>query len=251
MENLHENMEVPAQGKNSAAIMNGVRIGVGVIVVAAVGYSEIMFLGIIQSMFPDGLLRIGAIVGGVATGLSVLALIAGKLGWFTPGGQTVAAWIFTGIETIILILNDILAFGLHSGALDPNLKLWYSFCPAVPVISIVGWVIVLFLDERQRERDAYAEMASDMNKSKREYAQLAFNSRMALRRKYMAQVTEYMHQALASASAQEQVQHAARLFVADVLSDATGIESRGQIAAPQQIRRTDSRPLATEREQEI
>src|SRR5207249_5510444 len=97
---------------NQQALARLAQVLVGLIIVAIVGYSEVMFLQIMAKAFPDGFFKIVAMMGGVATGLSVLTLLISKAYWFRPGGQTVAAWLFTAVEVLVLMLNVLLSFAL-------------------------------------------------------------------------------------------------------------------------------------------
>src|SRR5436305_8281979 len=101
------------------------------VIVGVVGYSEVMFLQVIGRAFPDGFFKVVAMMGGVATGLSVLTLLLAKAYWFRPGSQLVAAWVFTCVEVLILLFNVLLSFALVSGPLkasDP-MAVWYGLCP--------------------------------------------------------------------------------------------------------------------------
>src|SRR5947209_4826216 len=60
---------------NQQAFARLAQVLVGLIIVAIVGYSEVMFLQIMGKAFPDGFFKIVAMMGGVATGLSVLTLL--------------------------------------------------------------------------------------------------------------------------------------------------------------------------------
>lgn len=242
---MDSDVNIPEETKTQKGMMNTVKVFVAIIIIAAVGYSDLMFLGIVQGMFPEGLLRLGAIVGAVTTALSILALLAGKVGWFTPGGQTITAWIFTGVEVIVLIMNDILAFALHNGGatMDPNLHIWYQFCPSSPVISVIGWVIVICLDESLKERHAYAEMQAKINEEQRKLALEVASSQIEVRRHHLKYVKAFMKQELSSEAVQEEMQFHAQLAVGAALRDATGIEPSYR-AQQQRKRGPSTDPLA-------
>src|SRR5258708_9002089 len=55
----------------------------------------------------------------------------------------------------MMVLNVILAFQINQGGgLDSNLALWKSFCPAVPIVCIIGWGLLYTLDNSHKIRDA-------------------------------------------------------------------------------------------------
>lgn len=218
--------------ENQKSIGGFIKFGVVLIIIGVVLYSEIMFLGIISVIFPQGVLRLGAIVGAVATGMSVLALYAGKSHWFTPGSQLLAAWIFTGVEIAILVMNDILAYSLHNGHVDGYLALWQSVTPASPVVALVGWGVILFLDRAQQERHKDMEMEAQKADKEREYTIAAHDAEMSLRSSHLAQVTAQLENVMASDAVQRQIAEHAQRMVARVLTDVSGLNALSHSSAP-------------------
>lgn len=153
--------------ENSKAIVHSIKFFAGFIIIAAVIYSEVLFLGIVSGLFPQGALAIGAMIGAVTTGMSVLALCLGKSHWFRPGMQLVIAWIFTGIEVAVLIANDILAYQLHTNAhLDQFTSTWRLFCVATPALSLVGWILLFFFSPERSIMHKRMELEDRQQKGK-------------------------------------------------------------------------------------
>lgn len=167
---------------NQKAVEGTVKFFASVIIVAAIVYSEILFLGIVQGLFPPGPLAIGAMVGAITTGLSILALCLAKSHWFRPGQQLVIAWIFTVVEIAVLIMNDILAYQLHAGTqvclqtgphgclqmgvqLDSFTTMWRTFCVAAPALSLVGWILLFYFDSQRAIQHKRLEMLDNQQRS--------------------------------------------------------------------------------------
>jgi hypothetical protein len=169
--------------ENSKAIVGAIKFFAACIILAAVVYSEVLFLGIIGNLFPSGPLAIGAMIGAVTTGLSIIALCLGKSHWFRPGQQLIVAWIFTGIEVGVLIMNDILAYQLHTGAqvclqevagkcvqmgvqLDQFTSMWRLFCVATPALSLVGWILLFYFSPERTIMHKRMELEDRQQKAK-------------------------------------------------------------------------------------
>lgn len=126
----------------------------GIIYVVGVIYADVMFLSIVQSMFPSGFLRTFAVVGAFLAGATAILLPIAVHWWFSPGAQKIVGMIFYAVDMAIMVLNVILAFQINQGTLDSNLAIWKAACPAVPVFCIIGWGIIYMLDNSHKIRDA-------------------------------------------------------------------------------------------------
>lgn len=126
----------------------------GIMYVVGVIYADVMFLQIIQSMFPAGILRTFTVVGAFLAGGTAILLPVAVHWWFAPGAQKIVGFIFYAVDLAVMVLNVILAFQISQGTLDSNLALWKDVCPAVPVFCIIGWGIVYMLDNSHKIRDA-------------------------------------------------------------------------------------------------
>ncbi len=223
------------QTANSKAIVNSIKFFAGAIILAAVVYSEILFLGIISSIFPSGPLAIGAMIGAVTTGLSIIALCLGKGHWFRPGQQLIVAWIFTVVEIGVLILNDMLAYQLHTGArLDQFMATWKLFCVAAPAFSLVGWVLLFYFDPARSIMHKRMEMEDNQAKAKIDLDVKAHQKAMAFHYRAIDMVGSGM-EAQMERLMPHYTEMAARQKLAEIASDLTGRHvSHGELGAPKQ-----------------
>jgi hypothetical protein len=163
--------------------------------------------------------QIFLILGAFCTSASIMALLAGKASWFTPGPQLIIAYVFTGVEVTVNVLNIIVA-------LSPNLGIveyWRIFSPATPFVALIGWVIILNLDKEQRERHKQLEMEEEVNDSKREYELMVHEANMDLKLGYLEQTKQRLHAALNSPHAQSVIEQHAMNLTAQVLNEITGL----------------------------
>jgi hypothetical protein len=163
--------------------------------------------------------QIFLILGAFCTSASIMALLAGKASWFTPGPQLIIAYVFTGVEVTVNVLNIIVA-------LSPNLGIieyWRIFSPATPFVALVGWVIILNLDKEQRERHAQLEMEEQKNDSQREYDLMVHEANMDLKYGYLDQTKQRLQAALNSPHAQSVIEQHAMNLTAQVLNEITGL----------------------------
>jgi hypothetical protein len=217
---LEDQSHMPVANKN--AIIGICKFFAAVILIGGVVYSEILFLGIVSNLFPTGPMAIGAMLGAITTGASILLLVLAKSHWFRPGNQLMVAWIFTAVEITVLILNDILAYQIHQGGqLDQYMASWRLFCVAAPVVSVVGWILLFYFDPQRSITHRRMEMEDNVAKS-----QIDFQSRMHMRT--MALRIKAADMALAKF--EEKVEHkleyqldvAAAKYSARVASELTG-----------------------------
>lgn len=119
------------------------------IILIGVGFSDFIYFQMVSTMFSkdDPLMQGIAFAGAITTALSVLLLYHGKKKIFRPGKQVWTAWAFTVIEIGVMIANDILFFAQkNGGSPDSFLAFWKVFCPAAPVISVAGWLLISYFD---------------------------------------------------------------------------------------------------------
>lgn len=171
--------DVAEKMKDEESIRGALNVFVWFIIVAVVALCEIMYIKIMVIGFPDGLIQAIAIVGAVATGFSVIALYAGKNYWFSKGHQTWAAWGFTGVEISVLVLNVLLAFNFNSTS--GVLQTWKQAYPAAPIIALVGWGFILYLDRENIMRRKQRTMQEQQHDSEIKYEQLVHKTRMAVK----------------------------------------------------------------------
>lgn len=165
-------------------------------------YSDVMFVGLMWNAFPGGFLTIAAVGGAFATGISIIALVIGKSHWFRPGGQLLWSWVFTFIEVGISAMNAIVAVmtAMHKplGYLDT-----YMLCaPATPIIALIGWIVILYLDKERAQMHEQMEMEDDLADAEREHKRQVHAARMEVKATALEQQKEYLKQHLSSAEIQ-------------------------------------------------
>lgn len=122
--------------------------GVTAVILVGVLFSDIIYFMMISVMFPQaGMMQAIAFAGAITTALSVLLLYKGKKKIFRPGKQVAMAWAFTWVEVGVMVMNDILYFtNVTGGKTDFLMGFWKVFCPAAPVVSVIGWILVMYCD---------------------------------------------------------------------------------------------------------
>jgi hypothetical protein len=207
---------------NKAAIVGVVKFFAALIIIGGIVYSEILFLGIVSSLFPSGPMMIGAMLGAVTTGISILVLCLGKSHWFRPGTQLIVAWVFTGIEIAVLIMNDILAYQIHQGGvLDQYMASWRLFCVAAPVISIVGWVLIFYFDPQRSITHKRMEMEDNQSRSKIDFETMMHQKVMQFQYRSVDMVSSQMEAQIAKKLGPI-VEQAASQQLARIASQLTG-----------------------------
>ena len=217
--------------KNQRAIAGFTKVAVGLIIFGVAAYSDIQFILIMWRVFPDGFAKIFSLIGAVATGMSVLALVVAEAYWFSRGPQMVFGWLFTMLEVIVSVMNVILSFEMSSGgALDPFMDFWLIVVPATPFVAFVGWIIVLNLDEEQHARHEEREMQDDLAEAEREYKKAVHESKMKLKTRYLESTTTYLDQIADDPQVQAGLRLGAWKFASEELRNLTGM----YIPTPQQ-----------------
>jgi hypothetical protein len=163
--------------------------------------------------------QIFLILGAICTSASIMALLFGKASWFTPGTQLWIAYIFTGVEVLVNVLNIVVALNPNLGIVDD----WRIFSPATPFVALVGWVIILNVDKEQRERHAQLEMQEQISDSEREYEMMVHEANLELKYGYLDQTKQRLHAALNSPQAQSVIEQHAMNLTAQVLNEITGL----------------------------
>jgi hypothetical protein len=208
---------------NQRAAASAIKFFSALIIVAVVFYCEIMYLGIIQSAFPDGVFRALAGIGAIASGLSVLILVLAKMFWFPDGGQMIFGWIFTAAEVMILVANLLLSFEIHWNNVDSYMATWRDFSPATPVLALVGWVIVWQLDASTKRRQAALKQEEQQHVRELEHNSQVFEAVMDLKDNYLVQTVEYLKGEFSAPGVQAQLKQGARDLAAATLSSFTNI----------------------------
>ena len=195
---------------------------VSVVILGVVGFCEVLYVAMILPAFPDGLVQGVAIVGACATGASAVLLLVGKLHWFSRGPQSVAAWLFVGVETIILVLNVLLAVQLHNGHVDSWMGAWANFYPAAPIVAFVGWGVILFLDKTNKIRTMHRDQDERQEKAQLAYEHLAFQAQMRVKHESLKILEGMLQDKISSASNLAALDQIANQFSDAILSQISG-----------------------------
>lgn len=135
----------------------------------AILFAEIMFIQIMASVFPTGLLRTFAIAGAVANGLTACIMPFAKDHYFSPGAMHNVGLGLWFLDVVVLFLNVLLAFETQQGITTGGMfSWWYDFSPASPLMAIITWGVLMVLSpeheahqkemlRRNRLIDAYAD----------------------------------------------------------------------------------------------
>lgn len=146
--------------RNGQAVRMVALAGAALVYAGAVIYGDVMFLTIMQTTFPDGLLGAMAMAGAVMTAASALILPLALHFWFAPGLQYIAGIIFWSLDIAVLALNAMLAYAMATGS--GLLATWAEFAPATPLLAVLGWGIMFLLDPSHKLRHAQLELESDL-----------------------------------------------------------------------------------------
>lgn len=188
--------------RTARAAAGSVKFFAYVIITMVVLYTDIMFVSLMWKAFPGGFLTILAIGGAFATGLSIIALMIGKNHWFRPGGQLIWAWCFTVLEIVVSILNVLTSVLTALNQPLGGLSSWIDFAPATPVVALVGWIIILYLDRERAQMHEQMEMDDDIADAEREHKRQVHAARMDLKATALEQQKEYLKMHLSSADVQ-------------------------------------------------
>lgn len=193
-----------------------------IVALAVSGLGDVMYLQLMNSKFPTGLLLIFCYVGAFSSFLGMVYLLVGKMSFFAPGKQTWAAWLMLGVEMIVAGLNISLVFfgPQHATGL---LAVWYNLSPATPLIIMAFILLVFFIDPAFAEKHLQQEMELEKRKMDMAYEIASHQAHHQVRTGYLAQISTRLEQELASPHVQAQIKQHAAMMVARVLSDATGL----------------------------
>lgn len=235
---------------NDKAIGGAVHvIGLIIIIVASV-YADVMFLGLMWDAYPPGFLRVLAILGAFTTSLSVIALTIGKTKWFRPGGQVVFAWLFTLVEVAVCVMNAVAGtiVALHQPL--NALAYWVMVAPATPFLSMLGWILLIYLDPARGALHLRMEMEDEKLKAELDYERAVHEANMGVKHQYLMHTKQFLTAELQSPQRQAEMQRAASSLLAGTLTDVTGkphyemngLPASGQTSAPVRTVDADTPP---------
>lgn len=120
-------------------------VAIYLIYVLAVGFAEVMFIGMMRSIFENfpPFLMVFAGAGAIAAGLTVAIMPWAKEKWMATDEMNTVSAIFWGLELIVLALNTMLSFDMAKGVTDSWVSWWKHISPASPVLAILTWGILM------------------------------------------------------------------------------------------------------------
>lgn len=186
--NLQERKPLTRSQIKNREAMEALVKGIAVIIVIGVtAFAEVAFLGMVSKMFPSNpIFQGGAILGAVATGLSVDTLLFAKLKWIRAGHQHWISWVFFGAEVTIMILNLTISFKLANGIAPERLDSWlytyYQWMPATPLVALVGWTAIFMTDRSKEMDDARRDMSDELEEAELGHKREQHQVMMQLRR---------------------------------------------------------------------
>jgi hypothetical protein len=203
------------------------------IVVLVVLFSDVMFIKLMWNHFPDGFMKVLAVGGAIATGLSIITLLIGKLIWFRPGAQMNWAYVFMFVEIGVSILNVLAACGVQ------GMDYWMMISPATPFVSLIGWTFIMVKDSSTKQRHEDMDMEDELLRSERAFIKMQHDARMEINYKALEYNKQYMIEALENPQHQRSIQLGADRSTANAIQQLTGRYVPHQIASTSSIVESD------------
>lgn len=226
---------------NAKAIGGSSKFISGLIISLVVLYSDVMFCALLWNAFPGGFMRILAVGGAFATGISIIALVIGKNSWFRPGSQLVFSWFFTGTEVIVSMMNIIVSVMVARGTDLGYLSYWLLIAPATPFLSVVGWIVIKYLDKEREALHERMEMEDEQRTAELEHERAIHAAKMKLATKSLQYVETFLEQEIQAIEIQATLKHQAHTLAANAAQEVTG----QTILVPPQSQNVPSLPPTT------
>lgn len=195
------------------------------IVVLVVAFSDVMFIKLMWNHFPEGFMRVLAVGGAIATGLSIITLLIGKLIWFRPGAQMNWAYVFMAVEIAVSVLNVLAACGVQ------GMDTWMMMSPATPFVCLIGWTFIMVHDSATKQRHEDMDMEDEVLRSERAFIKMQHEARMEINHRALEYNKQYMIEALENPQHQRSIQLGADRSTANAIQQLTGRYVPHQIAA--------------------
>lgn len=193
-------------------------IGVSVIL-TVVGFSDVMYIVVMQRIFPPGLLLVVCYIGAGTGFLATIYLLIGKTAVFMPGGQILISWIAFGAELLLAALNIILAFSSdRTGVLGA----WSSIAPATPVIHMLFVALIFFCDPSVKQKHKDMEMQWKIAESSRQVEQARQLAKIAVERKHLEFTVQQLGNAITSPESLARIEEHASEMNDTLLTELTG-----------------------------
>jgi hypothetical protein len=136
--------------------------------------------------------------------------------------QLIVAWAFTLLEVAVLIMNDILAYELHTGqTLDQYTQLWRTFCVAAPALSLIGWILLFYFSPERAIAHKKMEMEDNQKAAQIDFEALMHKKAMEVQKKAASMVGSRL-EAKIEGHMEYQLDRAAARFAARIASELTG-----------------------------
>lgn len=165
-----------------------------------------------------------AIAGAFVTSLSIIGLVMGKNHWFRPGSQVWAAWVFTGLEVLVAMLNVITAILVARHQSLGMLAYWLAYgAPCTVFIPMIGWIMISFLDPSREIRHAEMEMEDDKRRAELDYLKAAHDAQMTVMHDQLEQFTGFLTEYTSSPENRNAARAAAERMGRQALGNVTGL----------------------------
>src|SRR5579883_755789 len=191
-----------------------------IIVLVVSAFGDVMYITLMSSKFPAGLLLVICYVGAFTSLLAVIYMLVGKSVLFTPGPQMVVAWFVFALELLLIALNIILVF--HSGSDGGFLEVWDQIAPATPVVNMAGVAILFFMDETQKMKHEDVELSWDMKRANRRHFKAMAKARLKLQTKQLNFLVTELDRAVAAPESLAAIQQTAIDLNAHLLGQLSG-----------------------------
>lgn len=192
---LNEEFEIEETAGERGMKWMGRVIAVAIILIVS-AFGDVMYLDLMQSHFPGGLLLVLCYIGAFTSLLAVIYMLVGKSVLFTPGPQMVTAWFVFCFELLLIGLNICLA--VSGDSVGGFLAVWNQIAPATPVANMAGVAILFFLDESQRMKHEDVELAWDMKRATRRHFKATAKARLKLQNKQLSYLITELDRAVSS-----------------------------------------------------
>lgn len=208
-------------GRNEKAVKGFAKIVAILIILSVTGMGDVMYITVMQSKFPTGLLLIFCYAGAFSSFLGMIYLLIGKTVMFRPGKQMLASWLLLGVELIIAALNTMLVF--QGPNTDGAIGLWAILSPVTPVIVLAGVLIVFFLDPELETKHNNMEMQDSINELERNFKVMQHKTEMNVRVTTLNMTQTFLIEELQKPENIERVRGNAARLLDNMLASVTGV----------------------------
>jgi hypothetical protein len=211
----------PSAGEQ--ALKGLVRVIAVIVVLTVVGFSDVMYIVVMQKIFLPGLLLVVCYIGAGAGFLATVYLLIGKVSVFAPGAQILISWIAFGAELIIASLNIILAFSSSAPGQEGGLLgAWSLIAPATPVIHMLFVALIYFSDPAIKEKHKDMEMERAIRDAQRKVQLAQQLARIRVTEKHLEFTVQELENAITSDKSLARIGKHAHSMNDKLLTELTG-----------------------------